>query len=111
MKNIIPTIIMLATMLAPEARAADQLADWQRQAVEQIRSRKGVIDARWRFPKKNALWVNVEPDRYHADIFAHYLCDTLKDVGTPKGEVTKIWIFDPASYRDNGWPMGTAECR
>lgn len=88
-----------------------ELAEWQAKAQEQIRLKDGVVSARWRSVKKNALWVSMDANKYHAEGFSLYVCDMLKEAGAPPGTATSVSVFDPPSYSKSGWPMGTAECR
>lgn len=87
-----------------------ELAEWQTKALEQVKHRDGVINARWRSVAKNALWVSMDANKYHADGFSLFVCEMLKAVGAPPGTTTSVSVFDPPSYSNSGWPIGTAKC-
>jgi hypothetical protein len=89
---------------------AAELAEWQSKALEHVKLKDGVANARWRSVEKNALWVSMNADSYHAEGFSHFVCDMLKEVGAPPGTTTSVSVFDPPSYSKSGWPMGSAEC-
>lgn len=97
------------TLTAGLCQAAE-LAEWQRKALEQVTHRDGVINARWRSGAKNALWVGMDAKKYHADGFSHFVREMLKAVDAPPGTTTSVSVFDPPSYSNSGWPIGTAEC-
>ncbi len=110
MKTSVATAIIFTLMSTGVCQAAEP-AEWQSKALDLVKLKHGVINARWRSVKKNALWVSMEASLYHAASFSHFVCEAIGVVGAPSGTVTSISVFDPPSYRDNGWPMGTAECR
>lgn len=87
-----------------------ELAEWQTNALEQVRLKEGVVNARWRSAAKNALWVSMDANRYHAEGFSRFVCEMLKEAGAPPGAETLVSVFDPTSYNSSGWPMGTAKC-
>jgi hypothetical protein len=104
-------LIVLAALLTTPAVSAVRLQAWQRETLALIKYRKGVLEARWRSPEKNALWVSVELDTYHAESIIYDICNLLKDAGSPTDQITDVFIFDPASYRGSGWPRMTFQCR
>lgn len=89
---------------------AAQLAEWQTKTLDLVKLKHGVFNARWRSAEKNALWISMDPGRYHAESFSQFICEVLGVVGAPSGTVTSVFVFDPTSYSKSGWPMGTAEC-
>lgn len=104
MKAIIAAAI--ATMIANTAVAAD----WQTGALKEVKSEKTVLDAKWRMPSENVLWVSMAADGSSRDGFAEYLCGILSDTG-PSDALKTVWIYDPATYKNGGNPMGKAACR
>ncbi|WP_276122085.1 hypothetical protein [Pararhizobium qamdonense] len=109
MKTGLMAAAIWLTLAAGVCQSAE-LADWQTRALQQVKLKDGVVNARWRSAAKNALWVSMDADRYHADGFSRFVCDMLKDAGAPPGTTTSVSVFDPLSYSNSGWPMGTAEC-
>jgi hypothetical protein len=89
---------------------AEELAEWQTKTLDLVKLKHGVINARWGSVEKNALWISMDPGRYHAESFSQFVCEVLGVVGAPSGTVTSVSVFDPPSYSKSGWPMGTAEC-
>ncbi|WP_426128610.1 hypothetical protein [Pararhizobium sp. PWRC1-1] len=97
-------------VLCPAVCNSAELAEWQAKALEQIKLKHGVVSARWRSVEKNDFWVSMDADTYHADGFKRFVCDILREAGAPPGTTTSVSVFDPPSYSNSGWPMGTAEC-
>ncbi|MCV9999944.1 hypothetical protein OE766_17035 [Pararhizobium sp. YC-54] len=62
---------------------------------------------RWKTPNDYVLWLNVQPDAYHPNGFAQYLCTVMDDAGLPAGVRTTIWIFDPPAHGMGGCPNTT----
>lgn len=101
----------IAVLWAMPVQSAARLEAWQQESLALIKHRKGVSDARWRSANKNALWVSVELDAYHAESIAYDICKLLKDAGSPDEQTVNVYVFDPASYRGSGWPRLTFQCR
>jgi len=108
MKVVIFTVAALVA--AGSVSAAEKLADWQSHALERLEKQPEVVRARWRSASKHALWIAIAPEHYRAARVERYVCDMLRDVGQPPGDKTEVYIFDPPSFRSNGWPMGTVKC-
>ncbi|WP_426230643.1 hypothetical protein [Pararhizobium sp. DWP3-4] len=87
-----------------------ELAVWQSKALQHVKHYDGVIDARWRSTAKNALWVSMGANKYRAESFSRFVCELLEEAGAPPGTITSVSVFDPPSYGNSGWPMGTAVC-
>lgn len=110
MRFLIMSALMAAVFAGP-ASAETQLKPWQREALKTVKSEKKVIDARWRMPQTNELWVSMKPDGTPRDGFAQYLCIVLTNAGAPQGELKTVWIYDPANFESGIQKMGMAACR
>ncbi|QGA56178.1 hypothetical protein [Brucella sp. 2280] len=94
------------------AFAEAELADWQKSALTTVKREKGIIDAKWRSPQNNMLWVSVQPDGSRRDGLAETICLLLTTTpGAPEGELKTVWIFDPAGYVRGQPSMGETACR
>ena len=108
---------LLAVVLALPAAAAEKLQPWQEKALKLVKQEKKVLDAFWRMPSRNVLYVAMQPDGGRKDGFAEYLCMLLADAGAPKGQMKMVQIYDPATFRayrektGSGRSMGMAACR
>lgn len=105
MKSLIAAILVVATPLAAHAAA-----DWQRKALSAVKAEKTVLDAKWRMPNQNVLWVAMAADGSSRDGFAEYLCEVITEAA-PDGSLKTVWIYDPASYKAGGTAMGKAACK
>ncbi|WCK24643.1 hypothetical protein [Agrobacterium pusense] len=105
MKLLIAAILSFATPFAAHAGA-----DWQKKALSAVKAEKTVLDAKWRMPSQNVLWVAMAGDGSSRDGFAEYLCEVITDTA-PAGALKTVWIYDPASYKAGGTAMGTAACK
>lgn len=104
-------VLALAAAISVTSAQAATLQKWQTKALKQVKAEKTVIDARWRAPESNVLWVAMQPDGGSRNGFAEYLCMVLSDNGAPAGELKTIFIYDPAAYKAGGSAMGIAACR
>lgn len=89
---------------------AVEKAEWRLKLLQEVEYREGVEQARWRSGRKNSLWVSMKPENYNSKIFEKFFCQSLTEIGIPSHLEVTAYVFDPPSYRSNGWPMGTAEC-
>lgn len=105
MKLLVAAILAVATPFAAHAGA-----DWQKKALSAVKAEKTVLDAKWRMPSQNVLWVAMLADGSSRDGFAEYLCEVITDAA-PAGSLKTVWIYDPASYKAGGTAMGTAACK
>ncbi len=103
-------LMVIAAFSVTTVVSATRLEAWQRETLALIKHRKGVIEARWRSPEKNALWVSVELGTYYAESITYDICKLLKDAGSPEEGTTNVFIFDPLSYHGSGWPRLTFQC-
>ena len=104
------TLAVAIAVLAANAAQASNLKAWQIDALDEVKAENTVLDARWRMPETNVLWVAMTPDGSRRDGFAQYLCMALG--GAPEGDLKTIFIYDPATYKDGiGEAMGMAACR
>ncbi len=107
-------VLALATAVALTATAAQAatLQKWQKKALKDVKAEKTVLDAKWRMPETNVLWVAMAPDGGSRDGFADYLCMVLADSGAPEGDLKTVFIYDPSTYEAGaGSAMGMAACR
>lgn len=108
---------LFAAGLVISAAAAEKLKPWQEKALKLVKQEKRVLDAFWRMPSRNVLYVAMQPDGGRKDGFAEYLCMLLADAGAPKGQMKMVQIYDPATFRayrektGSGRSMGMAACR
>lgn len=93
------------------AGAEAKLENWQVKALKKVKAEKSVLDARWRSPEANMLYVSMMPNGYSRDGFAQSLCIFLIESGAPDGSLKTVWIYDPQSYNDGGKSLGVAACR
>ena len=99
------------------AQAKQKLQPWQKKALALVKQEKKVLDAFWRDPAHNVLFVAMKPDGTSRDGFAQYLCMQLKSAGAPEGKLNSVFIYDPETYRKyvektgSGSKMGWAFCR
>jgi len=110
MKIWLATAVLSLLVFAGICQAAEP-AEWQTKTLELVKLKPGVVNARWRSVAKNALWISIDAGRYHAESFSHDICEVLSEAGAPSETVTSVSVFDPQSFSENGWPMGSAECR
>lgn len=110
MKKLIITALLIATG-ATAALAAPKVNAWQAKALKAIKGEKLVIDAKWRMPESNVLWVSMAPDGTRRDGFAQMLCMEFAKSGAPEGDLKTVYIYDPANYESGNQSMGMAACR
>jgi len=116
MKRWIAALGIIAALALP-ATAAEDLKPWQKKALELVKKEKKVLDAFWRMPSRNILFIAMKPDGSRKDGFAQYVCMLLADAGAPKGELKMVEVHDPATFRayrektGSGGSMGMAACR
>ncbi len=116
MRGILSMIFLLIFMVFP-ATAEEKLKPWQEKALHLVKEEKKVLDAFWRMPSRNILYVAMQPDGGRKDGFAEYLCMLLADAGAPKEEPRIVEVFDPTTFRGyldktgSGSSMGIAACR
>ena len=111
MKASIAAFCLITAVAVSAATAKDKLDPWQIKALRAVKSEKAVIDARWRMPETNVLWVSMQPDGSSRDGFAQYVCMLLVEAGAPEGDLKTVWVYDPATFKAGGKEMGIAACR
>ena len=117
MKKWLMALAMGLVVAAMPAQAKQELKPWQKEALSLVKKEKQVLDAFWRDPEHNVLFVAMKPDGSSKDGFAQYLCMQVMSAGAPKGKLNSIFIYDPASYRKYvektgaGSKIGWAFCR
>jgi len=113
-------IVLLALSglaLAAPTNANEKLKPWQQKALQLLKQEKKVVDAFWRMPSRNILFIAMQPDGGRKDGYAEYVCMLLADAGAPKGELKMVQVYDPATFRaykertGSGSSMGMAACR
>ncbi|WP_321383596.1 hypothetical protein [Rhizobium sp.] len=110
MRFLIMSALMAAVFAGP-ASADVKLKPWQSKALKAVKSEKKVVDAKWRSPENNMLWVAMQPDGSLRDGFAQYLCLVPMNAGAPEGDLKTVWIYDPANFESGIQKMGMAACR
>ena len=108
-KLALSALIITATSSA--AFGATKLNPWQAKALKIVKAEKKVLDAKWRSPESNVLYVSMAPDGSRRDGFAEYLCMTFAEAGAPEGELKSVFIYDPLNYESGNQMMGMAACR
>ena len=88
----------IALAVAP-AQAKQELKPWQKKALALVKKEKKVLDAWWRDPEHNVLFVAMQPDGGRKDGFAEYICILLGHAGAPKGKLRSVYIYDPETFR------------
>lgn len=68
MKPMIVAALIITT--AAPASAETTLVKWQIAALKFVKAEKSVIDARWRLPEANVLWISMAADGSRRDGFA-----------------------------------------
>ncbi len=117
MRNWFAAFTLMLSSLAIPAMAGQSLQPWQEKALTLVKQEKKVIDAFWRDPARNVLFVAMKPDGTGKDGFAQYLCMQVLGAGAPKGKLTSVFIYDPETYRKYvektgaGRKLGWAFCR
>jgi len=116
MRGILSMIFLLIFMVFPAA-AEEKLKPWQIKALQLLKQEKKVLDAWWRMPSRNILFIAMRPDGTRKDGFAEYVCMLLADTGAPKGKLKIVEVHDPATFQaykehtGSGSSMGMAACR
>jgi len=113
MRHII-LVFYLTLMAALPAKTEEQkLKPWQQKALQLLKQEKKVVDAFWRMPSRNILFIAMQPDGGRKDGYAEYVCMLLVDAGAPRGELKMVQVYDPATFRayGSGSSMGMAACR
>lgn len=106
--------IVVATLIAVTSAttaSADKPNAWQTKALKVIKAEKTVLDAKWRMPEANVLWVSMTPDGSRRDGIAQFLCLEFNGAGAPEGDLKTVFIYDPANFQSGGKDMGMAACR
>ena len=117
MKKWLMALALGMIVMALPAQAKQELKPWQKKALALVKKEKKVLDAFWRDPEHNVLFVTMEPNGTRRDGFAQYLCMQVMSAGAPKGKLNSIWIYDPETFRKyvdktgSGSEMGWAFCR
>lgn len=110
MNRLIAATLIAAAAASP-AMSASKSNAWQAKALKAIKAEKAVLDAKWRMPETNVLWVSMAPDGSRRDGIAQFLCMEFNRAGAPEGELKTVFIYDPANYQSGGKDMGMAACR
>lgn len=110
MKRLI-IAILIASAAASAAVSAGKPNAWQTKALKAVKAEKKVLDATWRAPETNVLYVSMMPDGSRRDGFAQYLCMLFTTAGAPEGELKTVFIYDPVNFESGNQSMGMAACR
>lgn len=102
---------LIVTAAGSTAFSAAKLNTWQVKALKIVKNEKKVLDANWRAPENNVLYVSMAPDGSRRDGFAQYLCMVFAKAGAPEGELKTVFIYDPVNYESGNQWMGMAACR
>lgn len=111
MRTKLAAFFLITAFAVPTAFAQGTLNPWQVKALKAVKSEKSVVDARWRMPETNVLWISMQPDGSSRDGFAQYICILLVKAGAPEGDLKTVWIYDPDAFETGGKEMGIAACR
>ena len=117
MKKWLMALAVGMMVVALPALAKQELKSWQKKALALVKKEKKVLDAFWRDPEHNVLFVAMKPDGGSKDGLAQYLCMQVMSAGAPKGKLNSIFIYDPKTYQKYvektgaGSKIGWAFCR